>query len=149
MGGSGVGKSTTIHFLAGSEMIETEVGELTHIGPCKVNNPQAEEIITGPFAFSVTKFINCVNVDGLIICDSPGFEDTQGHEVDIANGVGVVNGIKGCKSVLVGIVVSFKSTGERYKGIKSLAKLVASMFTNLTNYIDTFIYIFTKFPEKD
>jgi len=130
-------------------MIETEVGELTHIGPSKVNNPQAEEIMTGPFAFSVTKFINCVNVDGLIICDSPGFEDTQGCEVDIANGVGVVEGIKGCKSVIPGIVVSFKSTGERYKGIKSLAKLVASMFTNLVNHIGTFIYIFTKFPLKD
>ena len=105
--------------------------------------------MTAPFAFSVTKSINCVNVDGLIICDSPGFEDSQGHEVDIANGVGVVNGIRGCNSVKVGIVLSFKSTGERYKGIKILAKLVSSMFTNLDNHIGTFIYIFTKFPEKD
>ena len=105
--------------------------------------------MTAPFAFSVTKSINCVNVDGLIICDSPGFEDSQGHEVDIANGVGVVNGIRGCNSVKVGIVLSFKSTGERYKGIKILAKLVSSMFTNLDNQIGTFIYIFTKFPEKD
>ena len=74
-------------------MIETKVGGIKHIGPIKVNNPQAEEIMTGPFAFSVTKFINCVNVEGLMICDSPGFEDTQGPEVDIANGVGVVKGI--------------------------------------------------------
>ena len=105
--------------------------------------------MTGPFAFSVTKFIHCVNVDDLIICDSPGFQDSQGYEVDIANGYGVVNGIRGCKSVLIGIVVSYKSTGERYKGIKSLAKLVSTMFTNLKNHIGTFIYIFTKFPEKD
>ena len=114
-----------------------------------MNNPQAEEIITGPLGFSVTKFINCVNVGDLIICDTPGFEDTQGHEVDIANGVGVVNGIRGCNSVYVSIVVSYKSTGERYKGMKSLAKLVSSMFTNLENHISTFIYIFTKFPKKE
>ena len=36
MGESGVGKSTTIHFLAGSDMIETTIGELTHIGPREV-----------------------------------------------------------------------------------------------------------------
>ena len=105
--------------------------------------------MTGPHAFSVTKFINCVNVGDFIICDSPGFEDSQGPEVDIANGVGVVKGIKGCKSLIPVIVVSFKSTGERYKGLKSLANLVASMFTNLENHIETFIYIFTKFPIED
>ena len=38
LGGSGVGKSTTIHFLAGSKMIETKVGGLTHIGPREVTN---------------------------------------------------------------------------------------------------------------
>jgi hypothetical protein len=101
--------------------------------------------MTGPFAFSVTKFINCVNVDGLILCDTPGFEDSQGPEVDIANGVGVVEGIRRCKSIIPAIVISYKSTGERFSGIKSLAKLIASMFTDLNNNIDAFIYIFTKF----
>ena len=33
LGKSGVGKSTTIHFFAGSDMIQTKVGDLTHIGP--------------------------------------------------------------------------------------------------------------------
>jgi putative ribosome biogenesis GTPase RsgA len=41
LGGSGVGKSTTIHYLAESEMIETEIEGLTHIGPFIVTNPQA------------------------------------------------------------------------------------------------------------
>ena len=122
-------------------------GKISHIGPTKVNNPQAESIMTGPLPFSVTKFINCVTVDGLTLCDTPGFEDSQGHEVDIANGVGVIEGIRRCKSVIPAIVVSYKSTGERYKGIKSLTKLLASMFTNITNNVDTFLYIFTKFTE--
>jgi hypothetical protein len=105
--------------------------------------------MTGPHAFSVTKFINCVNVGDFIICDSPGFEDSQGPEVDIANGFGVVNGIRGCKSVIIGLVVSFKSIGERCKGLKNQAKLMASMFKDLENCIGSFIYIFTKFPEED
>jgi len=36
---SGVGKSTTIHFLSESKMVETKVGNLTHIGPSEVINP--------------------------------------------------------------------------------------------------------------
>jgi putative ribosome biogenesis GTPase RsgA len=39
LGVSGVGKSTTIHFLAESKMIETKVGKLSHIGPSEVHNP--------------------------------------------------------------------------------------------------------------
>ena len=101
--------------------------------------------MTGPFAFSVTKFISCVTMDRLTLCDTPGFEDSQGAEVDIANGVGVVEGIRRCKSVIPAIVVSYKSTGERYSGIKSLTTLIASMFNDIPNNIESFLYIFTKF----
>ena len=94
LGGFGVGKSTTVHFLAGSEMIETKFGGLIHIGPSEVFNSFANEILTGPFGFSVTKFTYCVNVDGFTICDSPGFEDCQSPEVEIAYGVSVIKGIK-------------------------------------------------------
>ena len=29
----------------------------------------------------------------LILCDSPGFDDSAGEEVDIANGVGIIKAI--------------------------------------------------------
>jgi len=37
----------------------------------------------------------------LVICDSPGFGDTAGVEVDIANGVGMINALHGARSVRV------------------------------------------------
>ena len=44
--------------------------------------------MTGPFAFSVTNLIDCVNIDDLIICEVPIFGISA--EVEIANSVGFV-----------------------------------------------------------
>jgi len=44
--------------------------------------------------------------DEIYICDSPGFGDTSGSEVDISNGIGIVEALKGCKSVKILVVVS-------------------------------------------
>ncbi|CAF4569908.1 unnamed protein product [Rotaria sp. Silwood2] len=96
--GTGAGKSTTIHFLGGSKLEETK-------------------ITTTPFARSETRFITPVTVnykdvggltnDSFVLCDSPGFEDTSGPEVDIANGFGIVKAIKGSKSVKPVILISY------------------------------------------
>ena len=32
----------------------------------------------------------------MMLVDSPGFEDTSGVEVDIANGVGIIKAVHGC-----------------------------------------------------
>lgn len=43
----------------------------------------------------------------LVICDSPGFGDSGGVEVDIANGIGMIDAICGAYSVLVVLIVSY------------------------------------------
>ncbi|CAF3762063.1 unnamed protein product, partial [Rotaria sp. Silwood1] len=107
IGGTGTGKSTTIHFLGGSKMIETRVNGMNHIAPTEIKNTDLKKIATAPSATSITRYINPVTVNlkdigergdtSIILCDSPGFEDTSGPEVDIANGVGIVKAIKGCR----------------------------------------------------
>jgi hypothetical protein len=52
------------------------------------------------------------------LCDTPGFFDTAGAAVDIANGIGMINAIKRAKSVKPIIVVSAKMVGEKFEGIK-------------------------------
>ena len=42
----------------------------------------------------------------VMICDSPGFGDTAGAEVDIANSIGIIEAIKLCKNVRPVILVS-------------------------------------------
>ncbi|CAF4768825.1 unnamed protein product, partial [Rotaria sp. Silwood2] len=94
LGGTGAGKSTTIHFLGGSKMAETKLKDMNHIAPIEIKNPDLKKVTTTPFAKSETRYIFPVTVnfrdigvsgDGsIILCDSPGFEDTSGPEVDIA-----------------------------------------------------------------
>ena len=53
----------------------------------------------------------------LVICDSPGFGDSGGVEVDIANGVGMINALHGALSVRVVVILPYDSlTGDRMAG---------------------------------
>jgi hypothetical protein len=51
----------------------------------------------------------------IILCDTPGFEDSNGAEVDIANGISVIKAILNCKSVRIVLVISDKSRGDRFE----------------------------------
>lgn len=53
----------------------------------------------------------------LVICDSPGFGDSAGVEVDIANGVGMINALYGAASVRIVVLLAYDAlTGTRLKG---------------------------------
>ena len=53
----------------------------------------------------------------LVICDSPGFGDSAGVEVDIANGVGMINALYGAQSVRVVVILPYESLiADRLKG---------------------------------
>jgi hypothetical protein len=49
------------------------------------------------------------NKKNLVICDSPGFGDNAGVEVDIANGVGMINALYGASSVRVVVLLAYEA----------------------------------------
>lgn len=159
LGGTGVGKSTTMHFLGGSKMVNTVVDGLNHIAPTEIKNPDLKSVRTAPFSQSVTRYIAPVTVrfrdagllrDGsIVLCDSPGFEDTSGPEVDIANGIGIVRAIRECRSVKPVILISFKSIGDRCEGVKKIAHVLVGMIPSIKDHMRTFSYLFTKVPVQD
>jgi hypothetical protein len=51
--------------------------------------------------------------DTIILCDSPGFGDTGGAVMDIANGLGIAEALRCCKSMKPIIVISKDSLGTR------------------------------------
>ena len=57
MGTTGCGKSTTIQYLCGSEMHETKVNGLYHIGYKNIKNKDLKEVKTSPNFRSETRFI--------------------------------------------------------------------------------------------
>ncbi|CAF3360653.1 unnamed protein product, partial [Rotaria sp. Silwood2] len=141
IGETGTGKSTTIQFLAGCKMkatkVEVEPGKfLEHITIDKsitsITNRGLKNVTTSARNKSETRYIAPVTIQlkdifgsyetgEIILCDAPGFGDTAGPEVDIANSVGVVEAIKGCKSVKILALSSYKSLGDRGQGIQKLA----------------------------
>ncbi|CAF4328451.1 unnamed protein product, partial [Rotaria magnacalcarata] len=161
LGGTGSGKSTTIHFLAGSKMIETKMKGLNHIAVdlASVKNPDLKNITISPFAQSETRYITPVRVNfkdvgafskgSVVLCDSPGFEDTSGSEVDIANGIGIVRAIKGCQSVRPVIFVSYKNIGNQFERLKSLAHMLVGLIPTIEDNRNAFSYIFTKYPPHE
>ena len=56
-----------------------------------------------------------------ILVDSPGFEDTAGAEVNIANGIGTVRALQEAKKVKVIIVFSEAHTDAKCRALKDLS----------------------------
>ncbi|CAF1002734.1 unnamed protein product [Adineta steineri] len=166
VGETGSGKSTMIHFLAGSNMQETRVqiapgkflDHIAAVGPFR--NPELNSISTSPFNKSETRYIAPVTIyladisaanetDAIILCDAPGFSDTSGPEVDIANSIGVIEALKGTNSVKLLALSSYKSVGDRGQGIQKLAHILSNMVQGIEGRLDAIVYAFTKYPPNE
>ncbi len=82
------------------------------------------------------------------LSDSPGFGDTGGVEVDIANGIGVIEAIKESKSVRPVFLFSYLRLGDKGEGIRELAHFLVDMITDIKQYKKSFSFLFTKFPSN-
>ena len=147
MGNTGSGKSTTIHFLAGSTMTKRSIfvggGEyINHIAPEEpYRNKKLCSVICSSKAESETRYLNPIPVNfkeiggfddkTFIICDSPGFGDTKGIEIDIANGIGIIEGVKESKSVKPVFLFSYLNLQDRGEGICNLAHFLVNMVNNI------------------
>lgn len=68
----------------------------------------------------------------LVICDSPGFGDSAGVEVDIANGVGMIDALYGARSVRVVVIIPYDSlTADRMTGAIKMSEIISNLFHNL------------------
>ncbi|CAF1092730.1 unnamed protein product [Adineta steineri] len=89
---------------------------------------------TAPSATSVTRYISPVTVnfkdiggcgdDEVILCDTPGFKDTSGPELDIVDGIGTVRAIKKCQSVKPVVIVSYYNCADKFAGVRNLAHML-------------------------
>ena len=165
LGNTGVGKSTTTHFLAGSTLRKvTALNKISHIEPEIIRNPDLQKVKTSADARSKTRYITPVRIDferdiptatyalkrkgGIILCDTPGFFETLGAEVDVANGFGIVKAIRTAKSVRPLLLNSAKS-GDKYEGLKKPALTLIRLVPNLPQLLDTFSYGFTKYRHDE
>lgn len=97
--------TTTTLYLAGAKFEETENGGVEHYEPTGLANEILDEFVVSGSAASVTKVIHATSVtlpeNGhcVTICDTPGFGDTNGVEMEISNGLVVIHALKQARSV--------------------------------------------------
>ena len=105
------GKTSTIHYLAGSTFNETIVDGFDHLEVVDVLHPGLQNAEASSSTRSVTKSILSIDIttdsgETIQICDTPGFEDTDGVETELANGFGLVTAIHRAKRVKPILVLS-------------------------------------------
>lgn len=65
-------------------------------------------------------------------CDSPGFGDTGGVEVDKANELGLIKVLNGCRSLRVVLILPYYSiTADRGSEIVKIATLISKIFSEV------------------
>ncbi|RNA15557.1 helicase carboxy-terminal domain [Brachionus plicatilis] len=154
VGKTGSGKSTTLHCLAGSSFKYNDQND--HYEPFDIQ-PNLQNVITSNSSNSETRFILPIDInlerinrtDYITICDTPGFNDSAGAEVDIANTFGIVKAIRCCQSVRLVVLISRRSLGDRYDGIIEIAELISQMIPSILDHLNSIIYIYTKFSSND
>jgi len=157
IGDSGAGKSVTAHYVVGSKMVKVEINGKDHFEPSDVTNPILQKIVASSASKSETKIITAVKVDvskyglesnHLWICDTPGLLDTQGAEVDVANGFNMKKALRQCKSVRIIFFVSYLGLGDRCQEFKKIAQTLVGMIPDINTYSRSIAYFFTKFPDN-
>jgi predicted GTPase len=142
IGNTGSGKSTNILKFLGYNLKPGKFGKLTTLIPTTELESNHITFYTSPEAKSCTRYINAVPVPEkmypngtpvykrtLVICDTPGFGDSAGVEVDIANGVGMINALRGAKSVRVVVILPHDSlTGDRMAGAIKMSEIISNLF---------------------
>jgi hypothetical protein len=116
--------------------------------------------MTSPETKSCTRYIYAVPVPDmyyaigtksdnkkLVICDSPGFGESAGVEVDIANGVGMINALYGCRSLRVVIIISYNALmGNKLDGAIDIGRIISDIFYDISKISDKIVILFNKVP---
>jgi hypothetical protein len=156
MGGSGVGKTTSILYLTGAEFEETEVEGFDHFAPVTFPQDELRSFQVAPGGKSVTKVVRAVTSTlsdnkKVVLVDTPGFNDTEGVEYDIANGWGVVRAIRQAKSVRPVLVINAESLGDRFRSLSDVLDTATRMTRASSDAVDfaPFQYLFTHCSDRE
>ena len=156
IGNTGAGKSTTICYLSFCKMKKDESRGHIDIDPefktnihCKISYKTKSE----------TRYINPIPItfhskisnskETFILCDTPGFLDTAGPEVDMANGLGIITSIKQCKGVKPVLVFGKMNMGNRFQFVELTLQILVGIINNLGFKLNCIDYLYTNFLKKE
>ena len=135
LGLTGVGKSTLLHALSGKQMYEVDDGTRKSV---KV---MSEDIIRGSrigdTANSTTKMANAIPIgegaQQLLLIDTPGFADTEGHMDNILTAVSTARTMQLCSSLrIVMLIKQADVTDEKLGALVDLGKTISKLFADFS-----------------
>ena len=97
---------------------------------------------------SKTRSISVHPVDDIYLMDTPGFEDTDGVELDMANYITVSNTLRRAKSIRPVVVISESSIKEgRGDNFRQILNLLQNLFIDFPKYQNRVNFFITKANE--
>jgi hypothetical protein len=147
IGTSGAGKTTTVHWVAGSDMeLEIKDGK-EHLRVVR-SVAELHSFVASAGQSSETYSINPLDIvfrqQKSTVCDTPGYKDNRGLEFALANGLGVMEAVRRCRSVRLVFVVSMNSTGDRMDELIETLRSPIAMMESVAQHLPSFSYWFTK-----
>jgi hypothetical protein len=140
MGNTGAGKSTTINYLCGRKVVTLRDASDDFIVRLDVQDP-IEGCAIGHGGDSRTRYLQSIidpAGDSLVFCDTPGFEDTEGSSVDIANAVAISWTIRQCRSVRLVLLLDASLFGSaRGVELNKLLQLFKRFLINADANLDS------------
>ena len=83
-------------------------------------------------------------LSNIMFVDSPGFEDTNGHEIDVATSILLSEVAKRCRSLKFVIMISYVSlVDDRGGSMRSVLRLIRSFAKNFAKEKQSFMFLFT------
>jgi hypothetical protein len=140
-------------YLAGAEFDEVDVDGLDHYEPRNLP-PHLSQFAVSGGATSVTKTIHATTIELpggelVTICDTPGFGDTKGTEMEISNSQGVIHALTKAASIRPVLVLNHKGMDDsRYAPLRKTLGTVIEMMGHCSNFAP-FEYVFTRCEGKN
>ena len=162
----GAGKSTTLHFLCGTEFsLDSNYKQAHYIAtnsssPTASNSKIPEENRIANVLFpaeldrvrldykvsaSVTQHITPVSIqtrnnsNKIVLCDTPGFADSRGDEIEVANSLSLIETIHCAKSVRIILVISKEDMSSRSAAFKEISDNLKQLLSNYNHTDDNSI----------
>ena len=152
LGSTGAGKSTLMHFLAGSHMRMTEIDGVEHLEPEGVMTGM-EDVSLSCSSRSETTGIRAINMHfnekNYTVCDTAGLGDTRGPEQDITSGIVMTNAIRSARSVKVVLLITQGAISDRYSNLrKTLVPSITRLIPTFGDQVSSVFYLFNMISDR-
>ncbi|CAF1152637.1 unnamed protein product [Rotaria sp. Silwood1] len=99
-----------------------------------------------PITIQLKEIFGHYETGEIILCNAPDFSNSEIPEVDIVNGVAVIEALKECRSIKILALSSYDSLVDRERGILKLIRTLIDMVDGIEHRLDSICYGFTKCP---